>query len=161
MILTNNPEDALNREIALRAHIDYIVRDYALENICTDHIEWTHKKVSKVSVFLALLRVDKKLKKKNKTLNENLKPIPVTPKTQLILPQDPFDTLRRDWDLDAIKTCFEPHWTVEDPQQLVDHMRSVIGPSKRKRSELVWSEKDQCAHVVSYLSLEFDLLTEK
>jgi hypothetical protein len=51
MILTNNPAAALNREIALKAHINYIVRDYALENICTDHIEWTHKKVSKVSVF--------------------------------------------------------------------------------------------------------------
>jgi hypothetical protein len=47
----DNPESHPDLEAALRTHINYVVRNYALENICTDHIEWTHKKVSKVSCF--------------------------------------------------------------------------------------------------------------
>lgn len=47
MTTTDNPE----REAALKEHINYLIRDYALENICVDHIKWTEEKVSRVSVF--------------------------------------------------------------------------------------------------------------
>jgi hypothetical protein len=130
--------DPAQHELALRAHIRYLLLDYARTHLTKNYQRFTNDAVSEVSTvlfdaFLGLISVQ--------LLSDCLCFVPITDPTSLTLPEDPFDILWRTLGLPDL-TPYEEKWPTD--RDAIQLLRKSLSFSGKPRTDRCWDEEIEC-----------------
>ncbi|KAI0828957.1 hypothetical protein BC628DRAFT_1182504 [Trametes gibbosa] len=119
--------DSAGRELELRAHIHSLLSKYVSTHLATDYVSWTQAEVAHC-------------------LTECLYLIPLTERTAIALPLDPFDLLSQEWNLDRLDV-FEEKWKVTD-KDVVSYLQQQMAAlqSRREGADGHWRNHDDPEH---------------
>ena len=130
--------DPDQRELELRAHVRYLLFDYARAHLTKDYLTFSEDAVSEVRTsflprltWLTLVQL----------LSGCLCIVPTTDPLSLTLPEDSFQTLSRTLGLPDLKPWDEKWPADRDGIQL---LREFLTFSGKPRAERCWADEDEC-----------------